>query len=121
MAEREQAAQTRYQVSGYRPGIVGKEELRRNLISMVRRDQPWAGELQEVLTGAQFDMLQYFVGPERATRMMFRGSPEEREAGFREATGQQPFVVNVNVKAQLPDGRELDMPAEVDAAGIPGR
>jgi hypothetical protein len=116
MAAGETQAESIYGASGYRPGILSQEEIRKRFIS-ARRAEFGVSPLEESLQGYYFDVLRYFGGPENAiqkiTSSPFSPAPANPlQARIRErALGRQEFYHHLI----LPDGRDVPVQTEGEA------
>lgn len=116
MAAEEEQAETQYAASGYRPGALDSETVRKRYLA-ARRDLMGSNAIDELIQGTRYDWLQWFGGPEYAIRNLTSGySAEPRspvEAQIRErALGRQDFTVRL----VLPDGRDVPSTTSQDAA-----
>jgi hypothetical protein len=115
MAAGETQAESIYGASGYRPGILSQEEIRKRFLA-ARREEFGVSPLEEALQGFYFDVLSRWGGPENSIQQLTSGfttAPKDPVSGrIRErALGRQEFVHRIIVH----DGRDLPMQTEGEA------
>ena len=121
MADEEELAKTRYGASGYNPGILSDDTIRKNLISALRTERGGRSLMGDAAAGYEFDIASIWLGGgEAAINNLYNpdayqsSQTEQRERAGRirdRALGKQEFTVRI----LGPDGRDIPIQSEAEA------